>query len=188
MKDPLEKKKMIATTRMFGARVQTLQPLKEAVATYTARAAEKLRRQHSAASSIDIFVVTNGSDGQLYGYQPKTDHRYFNLPSPSSVTHELIGYAMPLVDELFREGVKYLKAGVILGGIVPEDSVQTNLFSETSAKKTNKLMEVMDNVNFSMRGDKLRYGATGLARHWRMRQDLRSNRYTTRWEELFEVK
>lgn len=59
MKDPLEKKKMIATTRMFGIPVFDLQPLKEAVATYTARAAEKLRRQYSAASYIDVFVVTN---------------------------------------------------------------------------------------------------------------------------------
>ncbi len=186
-KDPLEKKKMIATTRMFGAPVYTLEPLREAIATYTARAAEKLRRQYSAASSLDVFVVTNGSKGKPYQYQPGTDHRYFNLPRPSSVTHELIAHAMPLVTSLYREGVKYLKAGVILGGIVPDNSVQADLFSAEQQKNKTALMDVMDNLNFSMRGDVIRYGATGTTRHWTMRQDKRSPRYTTRWEELFEV-
>ena len=66
----VEKKKVIATTRMFGKPVFDLQPLKEAIATFTSRAAEKLRRQYSAASSIDVFVVTNGAVGKPYVYDP----------------------------------------------------------------------------------------------------------------------
>ena len=49
MKEELVVKKMIATTRMFGSYVKTLGEIKEAVATYVSRAAEKLRRQKSAA-------------------------------------------------------------------------------------------------------------------------------------------
>ena len=59
MKDPLETKKMIATTRMFGKPVFEIKELKEAVATYTSRAAEKLRRQNCAAGTLSVFVVTN---------------------------------------------------------------------------------------------------------------------------------
>ncbi len=188
MKDPLEKKKMIATTRMFGKAVYTLQPLKEAVATFVSRAAEKLRRQNSAAGTIDVFVVTNGSGDEKYSYNPKSDHRYFILPMASSQTDRLIAYAMPLIEKLFRPGMKYLKAGVILGGIVPEAEVQGNLFTDTKTPPAKGLMEVLDNLNFSMRGDVVRFGATGLTRNWKMRQELRSQRYTTRWEELFVVK
>ena len=61
MKDPLTTKKMIATTRMFGKPVYELRELKEAVATYVARAAEKLRRQQSAAGSISVFLVHSGN-------------------------------------------------------------------------------------------------------------------------------
>jgi hypothetical protein len=50
-------KKMIATTRMFGTPVTDLKDIKEAVATYTSRAAEKLRRQFGAASVVSVFVV-----------------------------------------------------------------------------------------------------------------------------------
>ena len=47
--------------------------------------------------------------------------------------------------------------------------------------------EAMDNINFSMRDDVVKYVASGLKRNWKMRQEMRSGRYTTRWEELFVV-
>ena len=65
MKDPLETKKMIATTRMFGKPVYELSDIKEAIATYVARAAEKLRRQFSAATTIQVFLVTNGTRNDI---------------------------------------------------------------------------------------------------------------------------
>jgi DNA polymerase V len=188
MKDPLEKKDMIATTRMFGRPVFDLQPLKEAVATFTARAAEKLRRQASAASSVDVFVVTNGHNGSLYEYNPLTDHRFVELPRATALTHELIHQAMPLVEQLYRPGLKYLKAGVILGGIVPDNAIQGSLFQPKADNRHRALMDAVDNLNFSMRDDVVKYLASGLTRNWKMRQELRSKRYTTRWEELYEVR
>ena len=62
MKDELNEKKMIATTRMFGSPVSNINDIKEAVATYTSRAAEKLRRQYSAAKVISVFVVKKEQD------------------------------------------------------------------------------------------------------------------------------
>lgn len=186
MKDPLENKQMIATTRMFGKPVYELNDLKEAVATYTSRAAEKLRRQYSAAKLINVFVVTNDQKGHQYEYNPKTKHTYVTLPSATSNTHELIHYAVPLVERLYVSGPKYLKAGVMLGSIVPDNSIQGNLFVE-EANQQRLLMEAMDNINFSMRDDVVKYAATGLKRNWKMRQELRSKRYTTRWDELYEV-
>jgi DNA polymerase V len=187
MKDPLEKKKMIATTRMFGIPVFDLQPLKEAVATYTARAAEKLRRQYSAASYIDVFVVTNERKEQAYTYNPQSNHRYVSLPNPTAITGELIKYAVPLVEQLYRKGPKYLKAGVILGGIVPDSSLQGNLFVPPQSNKQRLLMSAIDNINFSMRDDLLKYATSGTTRNWKMRQEMRSQRYTTRWDELYEI-
>lgn len=187
LKDPLEKKKVIATTRMFGKPVFDLQPLKEAVATFTARAAEKLRRQHSAAGSIDVFVVTDGKEGEKYEYNPQSHHRYHTLLHPSADTSELIRAALPLVESLYRKGMKYKKAGVILGGIVPDDALQGNLFSPPKKQYNRALMGVLDNINFSMRDDMVKFGASGLTRNWKMRQEMRSGRYTTRWDELLTV-
>jgi DNA polymerase V len=48
-------------------------------------------------------------------------------------------------------------------------------------------MDMIDNVNFSQRDDVLKFAASGTTRDWKMRQEMRSGRYTTRWEELFEA-
>lgn len=186
MKDPLEKKKMIATTRMFGKPVYEIKELKEAVATYIARAAEKLRRQNGAANIISVFTVTN-DQSDSYAYRPATRSAYITLPFATSLTHILIAYAVPLIDQLYRKGSKYLKAGVLLGDIVPDTAVQYNLFTEAPHEHAHKLMEMIDNVNFSMRNDMIKFARSGTKRDWKMRQELRSKRFTTRWEELFEV-
>jgi DNA polymerase V len=188
MKAPLEIKKMIATTRMFGNPVTDLKDIKEAVATYTSRAAEKLRRQFCAARSINVFVVSNGFVNAKYHYNPQTKYRHANLAKATAQTNELIKQAIPLAEQLYKPGLKYLKAGVVLGGLVPDDSIQTNIFLNASAAHPHFLMEAIDNINFSMRDDTIKFVASGLKRNWKMRQELRSKRYTTRWDELYEVK
>lgn len=186
MKDPLETKKMIATTRMFGKPVYEVKEIKEAIATYITRAAEKLRRQNCAANTLSVFVVTNNYTSS-YEYKPTSTSAYTILPFATSVTNLLISEAMPLIDHIYRKGSKYLKAGVILSGIVPDDSVQANLFENSLHPNDKRLMEMIDNVNFSMRNDVIKFARSGTKRDWKMRQELRSPRYTTRWEELFKV-
>jgi DNA polymerase V len=186
LKDPLEVKKMIATTRMFGRPVFELADLKEAIATYVSRAAEKLRRQDCAAGLLDVFVVTNGHRSQSYEYNPQSVHRHVILPEATASTQQLIAQAMPLIEQLYRPGLKYLKAGVVLGQIVPDQSIQGNLFSNGTPQQ-RALMQAIDNINFSQRDDVVKYAAAGLKRNWKMRQEMRSKRYTTRWNELFEI-
>jgi DNA polymerase V len=188
MKNPLEKKKMIATTRMFGKPVFELQPLKEAVATYTSRAAEKLRRQQCAAKTIDVFVVTNDYENNQYGYNPTSKHLYTILPQATAITNELIGHAVSLVERLYKKGSRYLKAGITLSDIVPDEAIQGNLFVPPGQNQQRMLMSTMDNINFSQRDDVLKFAASGLTRNWKMRQELRSGRFTSRWNELYKVK
>ncbi len=190
MEDELVSKKMIATTRMFGSPVADIASIKEAIATYTSRAAEKLRRQHGAASVISIFVVTKDQDHKTdfrNRSQSGTLTKHFTLPAATSFTNELIKPAVAMVDTLYKKGTLYKKAGVMLSGIVPDESIQGNLFFSGTKNGERLLMEMIDNINFSQRDDVLKFAASGTVRDWKMRQELRSPRYTTRWEELFEV-
>lgn len=187
--DEYKDKKMIATTRMFGNAVTDLSDIREAVATYTARAAEKLRRQHSAAGVINVFVVTNekaDSDGSHFRHG-RMYSRYVVLPYPTSLSNELIKASVNLAGQLYQEGKKYKKAGVMLSHLVPDDSIQGNLF-EKQKSIGRFLMEQIDNINFSMRNDVVKFASSGTKRDWKMRKDFQSPRYTTRWEELYEVK
>ncbi|MBV9989075.1 MAG: Y-family DNA polymerase [Chitinophagaceae bacterium] len=187
MLEELDSKKMIATTRMFGSPVSEVNDIREAVATYTSRAAEKLRRQQSAANIISVFVVPKEESHTGRFRHGPTISSYTSLPQATSATHELIKPAVALVDRLYEQGRLYKKAGVMLSGIVPDDSIQGNLFAPPEKNKHRLLMHMLDNVNFAMRNDIIKFASSGTTRDWKMRQELRSPRFTTRWEELFKV-
>lgn len=187
MKDPLKTKKMIASTRMFGSPVNDIESIKEAIATYTSLAAQKLRRQWCAARTISIFIVPKEEDHSIdFNYGP-VNSTHTTLAFATSVTNELIKPAVALVDRLYQSGRFYKKAGVMLSELVPDSSIQGNLFVPETKNKGRFLMNTMDNINFSMRNDVLKFAASGTDRNWKMRQEKRSPRYTTRWKEMYEV-
>lgn len=188
MEKQLTEKKMIATTRMFGSPVKNIADIKEAVATYTSRAAEKLRRQQSAARIVSVFVVPKENSHNEYFRHGPTVSSYTTLPVATSSTNELIKPAVKLVEKLYERGRLYKKAGVMLSGLVPDASIQSNLFVPETKNCERKLMDMIDNINFSQRDDVLKFAASGTSRDWKMRMQLRSPRYTSRWDELFEVK
>ena len=187
MKDELKVKKMIATTRMFGKNVTELTDIKEAVATYTARAGEKLRRQKCAASVLSIFIVAKEESHSANFSHGATLSTHTILPAATSITNELIAPAMRLAEQIFKPGREYKKAGVMLSGIVPDTSIQSNLFKPITENSKRFLMEALDNLNFSMRDDVVKFASSGLSRDWKMRKEFRSPRYTSRWNELREV-
>jgi DNA polymerase V len=187
MEKELTVKKMIATTRMFGSAVNNITDIKEAIATYTSRAAEKLRRQKSAANIISVFVVPKEQSHNTYFRHGPTLSTYVTLPVATSATNELIKPAVKLVDQLYQQGRLYKKAGVMLSGLVPDETIQGNLFLPEKQNGKRLLMDMLDNVNFAMRDDMVKFAASGTKRDWKMRMELRSPRYTTRWEEMFTV-
>ncbi len=187
MKDELKVKKMIATTRMFGKNITELDDIKEAIATYATRAAEKLRRQKCAASVVSIFIVAKEETHSVNFSHGTTLSTHTILPFATSVTNELIAPALQLAEQIFKPGREYKKAGVMLSGLVPDTSIQSNLFTPLSENNKRFLMETLDNINFSMRNDIVKFASSGLSRDWKMRKEFRSPRYTSRWNELKQV-
>ncbi|OHB55176.1 MAG: hypothetical protein A2173_00405 [Planctomycetes bacterium RBG_13_44_8b] len=118
--------------------------------------------------------------------------RYFNsqlvsFPTPTNYTPEMIDYAAKAVERLYREGFQYNKAGVILGGLVPQANVQGNLFDKVDRQKSKRLMAAVDAVNARLPLAPLRWAAEGINQPWQAKFSKRSRRFTTRWDELPEV-
>lgn len=187
MGEELVNKKMIATTRMFGRNVTELSDIKEALATYTSRAAEKLRRQHCSASVLSIFMVAKEETMSARFSHGATLSTHTVLPIATSLTHELIAPAILMAEQIFKPGRIYKKAGVMLSGIVPDASIQGNLFVSPGEDSRRHLMNTLDNINFGMRDDIVKFASSGMKTNWKMRKEFRSPRYTSRWDELRKV-
>lgn len=175
-------KQQIMSSRSFGTMVTTIDELAEAVATYVARAAEKLRQQESVCGAIHVFIRTNPFR--------ERDLQYSNgivipLPNPSSETMMLTKAALFRLEQLFRDGYLYKKAGVMLMALTDATSRQGTLFDDEAGDvRTAKLMGVVDALNRQHGRDTVQLGAAGIQARWAMRADSRTPKYTTSWDEV----
>ena len=190
MQAPRTSKKMIATTRMFGRTVSEWQEIEEALATYATRTAEKLRRQHSAAYGVSVFLLkkTPPQTDISHYHHGRQVSGYVKLDNPSNLTPDIIKAVVALGKSLYEQGELYKKAGVILSDFVPDNALQTNLFVAPRDQNRKKLMNVIDNMNAAFRDDILKFATSGTQKNWKMRSERRSKRYTTRWDELCLVR
>lgn len=175
-------KQQIISSRSFGTPVESIGELGEAVATYVARAAEKLRRQGSAAGAVHVFVQTNPFKASDLQYNAG---RLVPMPDPSDDTFDLTQAALLGLKAIYRRGYKYKKAGIMLTLISDKSKHQESLFDDPVAReKSKRLMAAMDAVNDVYGRDTVRSAASGTKKRWGMRSENRSPCYTTRWDEL----
>jgi len=180
-------KQNIICSKSFGKEIANQEEMEEAVCTYTARAAEKLREQDSVAARITVFLRTNAfhEDAPQYSNSFTID-----LPYPTAFTPELFKYALKGLHAIYQPRYSYKKAGVELGRITPLPVVQPDLFGEVSLHEhyhQGRLMAIVDALNRVFGRDTLFFATQGIARDWRMRQTMLSQRFTTRWDELVLV-
>lgn len=178
-------KKGITVSRTFKNSIELLDELKEAVATYVSLGAEKLRREHSAAGVLMVFLMTNRFKKENYYINVET----IRLPVATSDTSELIHYAHEGLKAIYREGYLYKKAGVMFKDLVPENQTQANLFNCRDFEHSKKLMQTLDDINKKVGSDTLKYAAVGLTsnQRWKTVFKRRSPSYTTNWDQLLKV-
>jgi DNA polymerase V len=177
-------RKSIMASRSFGRPVTALPEMREAVASYTTRAAEKLRRQHLATASLMVFVETNRFKP---GDPQHCATRAVHLPVATSDSGKLIGAALTGLASVWRDGYRYKKAGVMLLDLHPAASVQEGLFDKADNPRRVALMRTLDELNARFGRDIVSFAAAGCRRPWKLRREFLSPRYTTDWDELLRV-
>ena len=179
-------------SRSFAQPVTALDDLKDAIATFAARAAERLRAGGLVAGQVSAFVHTDRFQKQGPQYNGSAT---VALDDPTHLTADITRAALNALTRAYRPGLDYKKAGVMLLDLSPEGAAQPTLFAPTPADqgKAQRLQRALDALNGSGygRGDLVRFGAAGVRANagegWQLRRDHRSPRYTTEWAELRKV-
>jgi DNA polymerase V len=182
------RKQQIISSKSFGQGVTDVQHLQEAVASYICRAAEKLRAQDSVCRYVTVFVHTNPFAHNQPQYRNQIT---IPLSIASSDSRRLIQAAFFGLERIYRHGLTYKKAGVILSDLHLAVHQQEDLFTQIDQKKSAQVMQIMDTLNHLYGAQTISLASTGLSsnspRHWRMRANHKSQRFTTRWNELAQV-
>ncbi|MBF0504602.1 MAG: Y-family DNA polymerase [Candidatus Omnitrophica bacterium] len=182
--EPQPNKKAIVTSRTFGYEVSGLGEMQEAVSAYVSKAAQKLRSQNSVAGYVQVFIETNPFKGSYYRNSASID-----ITPPTAYTPQLVETAKGLLSKIYKEGCRYKSCGVMLTNFSDENLLAQDLFKPVYTGSLNqRLMKVLDEYNRRADSGQLFFAAQGLGKPWFMKQSHKSKRFTTRWDELLEIK
>ena len=177
-------KKAIATTRSFEKTISSYEKIRERVATFSICCAEKLRDQESNCSSVYVFIRSNKFQ------KNKPQHRkgiLMTIPFSTNSSIVISKYATEGLKQIFKKGIDYKKAGVIVMGINSIKNYQFNLF-ENENFKHKKLMKTIDYIQKKEGQNKIKLGSQDLKKRWKMKQESLSPNYTCKINDIIKVK
>ncbi len=174
----------IQSARSFGQPVTAMNDLRAAIALYTTRAAEKLRKDGSVAGAMEVFIST---------YRHREEPQYhpvcsIRLPAPTNDTLQMIHAAVSALQSIYRHGYRYAKAGVRLLDLHPAGSRQADIFGMAPEHddRRSMLMAALDTINRRYGSSTCQPGAAGIHQRqaWQMQRGTLSPQFTTSWAEL----
>ena len=175
-------RQQIICSRSFGVSVSRLSELEQAVIAYTTRAAEKLRRQRSLATCVQVYIRTNPHQAKAPQYQPVLT---VPLTEPTDDTILLCHATLGGLRQIYRSGYAYQKTGVMLSGIIAAADRPRTLFDDVAAQqKSSALMATLDQINRRMGSGTVQLLGEGIRKSWAMKRGNVSQRYTTELDEL----
>ena len=178
-----QQKKSVTCSRSFGVLVDSLEDLREAVAVHTSRVAERLRRAQLAASVVTVFISTD-----RFSPEPQ----YINtitheLACATDTTDELSQWALKGLEEIYKPGFRYKKAGVMLNHLVPQDQISVRLYDDETFERSRRLAKAIDAINARYGRDTIRFGVTKSDSRWKTKFLRRSASYTTCLREVLRI-
>jgi len=177
-------KQEICCSRMFGKRLTEIGPIKQAVATYTGRAGEKLRAQGAVCKRIRVSIRTGmfNPDEARYAQGVMVE-----LPYPTNDTLLLTRAATDAVERIYRPEFRYSKAEVLLLDLRQPGEFSDDLFAVTQPVASNRLMSVLDEINGKYGRGTMHTATVPRTPDWGMRREMMSRSYTTRIDQLWIV-
>lgn len=183
-------RKSIQITRSFGTRLREFSDISEAISAHATRLGEQLRQKKLLASTLSVFCKTS-----LYsGSTPYNGIGMIAFDTPTNDTATLIKGALHALRQGFQPGKIYQSAGIHALDLIAEGTIkQKQLFnsSPTTSKnnaQSKKLNKAIDLLNQSFGKDTLFWASSGINPRYHVKQNNRSPRYTTRWDELLVVR
>lgn len=140
----------ISQSRTFERGITDQATLEKALVDFMSDCADKLRKQHSLCRQFIVYAHTSRfAEGEM-----QVIHQVVNLPFPTAITTELIGYMLAALRKQWKP-YPYKKAGVVLMNLTSADNAQQMLFDERPKERDERLQKAIDHINHQ-------YGKTAL--------------------------
>jgi DNA polymerase V len=162
-----EPPKSVMRSRSFGRYITELGEMREAVAFFASIVGETLRAEGCTARRLGLFFSTN-----RYNKDPKYNASLTTiLPEPTASSQILIAHSLDMLQASWRDGFRYIKAGVVATEIRPAASLQLELGHSERAERTLRVMTAVDTINSKYRHNLVSMASQGTSFPWRSKQE-----------------
>ena len=177
-----EPKKQIIVSRSFRERTGDFNQLKPLISNFAVRAGEKLRHEGQKCSQVSVLIATSpfSKQAQYRGFHS------IQFSNPVNDTRSILAGANQALQDCFRQGYAYAKAGVLLNQFSHSSVIQRSLFNDLHQsfyqKQNEDLMRCIDLMNAE--GVQVYYASQCPGQALPMNKKMMSPKYTTSWLEL----
>lgn len=178
-------KKNICTSRSFANLLTNKSIILEAICNHAAACARKLRSQHSCCRIVHVFISTNPHKTEESQYVRSIN---IEMETATNNTNEIIKHAARGFEMIYKQGYSYMKCGVIVNDLIPEDQVQHSMFDNTNRPRSKTVMNTLDKINKSLGKEIVRFAVQGYEKKWRLKAEWLSPCYTTNIDHILKVK
>lgn len=179
--------KMISASRTFGHDTDQQSVVESALASFVARATQRLRVSNRTAGRVVIFLSTDRHKPYYRRWG-----RELMLNQPTADTGKLISIATEMFAGIYEKGIMYHRGGVLLTHFNSNTELQTDLLGfrdVTDFDQSKKRMQAVDELHARYGNQAVYYAAEKLGlQGWQPRKNIASPRYTTNWDELPSVR
>jgi len=181
-----EKRKNCCVSRSFGRKVTKLEELKESITTHCLNAAEKIRSENQTVKKNNCFIRTSPFQSRDNYY---SNSKNIDLPIRTNDSITLVKKALDLLENIYKKGYYYQKAGIIFSGLKDIDAYKKNLFSTVNnEEKRTRLMKVIDYTNTKYGRHVLSIAQAGLKKKWNTKRNYSSKINTKSFRSLPAVR
>lgn len=181
--DHAEPKKTLACTRTFPTAITSRAALGKYISTFCANLGRKLRKDKLLSVAVKVFI----QPARGCVMTPATKSATISNILPTNDTRILIGSALQALDECYREGSSWIRAGVIVLQTVEEQYFVPDLFAPQQSVKSAELMRTIDRINKLSGQGTVRFAGEHRLLSDTIRRKYPSHRFTTSWNELPEA-
>ena len=179
--DLIEPRQSICVSRSFAHEITALPDLAAQVGNFAQSAVAKLREQGSLAVELAVFAMTNRFKQEL---PQATAGLCVTLPDPTADHRTLVLSAVDACRRLYRPGLAYKKAGVVITRLIQASDHVPSLFEDPAAAgREMRLSGAIDQIHRSFGPGALLFGVQGDGKV-QMAREHQSPHYTTLWSDL----
>lgn len=176
-------RKSIQVSRSFAKKLKDFDPIREAVASYASRLAEKLRHHKLKTDTIMVSLCTNRFQEENRKYYNST---VIKLPKAVNDNYSLIKASIQGLEAIYKQGYDYQKAGITALDLIPITQTQQTLFDQPSVEdhKPDNLSMALDHLNKRFGRGTVHMASCSPKMEWQDKKERKSPSYTTSWQEL----